>query len=222
MGIERPKAWFGADPGGVEKFGVALLRDTAGSTPHAFRARTKRCDWLVDVRADIAAAAIDAPLWWSSGKSGDRKADGYLRKTYKNPSGTVQATNSLRGAALIEGVMLAWRLREHLPELPITEAHPKALLKALISRGVGRDVAERFGLRSIEPGADHERDAIIAAVAAREGSVGDWDRDLTLDRAECRARPRCSPMGSGPLLVAESVCAATKYRVRNDKCIYMF
>lgn len=69
-------------------------------------------------------------------------------------AGVVQDVNSLRGACLVQGVMAALKLRELYPALPITEAHPKALRWLLPA------VAE-FSATS-----EHERDALLAAIAA--------------------------------------------------------
>ena len=73
---------------------------------------------------------IDCPMWWSSRGSSDRRADKWLRSRYHVGS-TVQPANSLRGAVLVQGMMLAWRVREAFANVPITEAHPKALRTAL-------------------------------------------------------------------------------------------
>ena len=198
--MTRPKAWFGADPGGANAFGVALLHDDATFDTHVVSCADEAVEWLIERKADISAAAIDAPLWWSSGKGGDRMADCYLRKTYKISAGTVQAMNSLRGAALVQGVMLAIRLRERLPPLSITEAHPKALLKALkidtaTSDQTWRDLVNLFGLRGDEPNTEHERDAVLAAVAAREGSADRCVRDLARDQLSSEQDPATVPWG---------------------------
>ena len=74
---------------------------------------------------------IDAPMWWSASRGGGRKADEKLRKRYGISSGTVQSVNSLKGAALIGGALLASRVRQEFPGTRITESHPKALLRAL-------------------------------------------------------------------------------------------
>jgi hypothetical protein len=118
------------------------------------------------------------------GQSSDRKADCFLRKRYRIPAGTVQTANSLRGAVLVQGVTLAIRLRERFRSLPITEAHPKALLRALNLPNSWLKLAERFGLEgdSPEPATEHERDALLAAIAAREGFLKRWPRNLASDR----------------------------------------
>jgi len=181
-------AWFGADPGGAEAFGVALLRPDGTFESAVVSCADDATKWLSRKAVTILAAGIDAPLWWSSGNSGDRAADRYLRKRFKLSGGAVQAANSLRGAVLIQGALLAMWLRRQSPKLPITEAHPKALLKALwpdLSKSgpPWEKIAKCFQLEGPEPDDDErkdKRDALLAAVAAREGSAGLWKCDLAL------------------------------------------
>ena len=127
------RLWVGADPGGKGAFGLAFV-DASGAV---------RCETVssVDEAVNTVTAmgkplglGIDAPMWWSAAEGGRRRADARLRKRYGISSGTVQSGNSLRGAALIGGALLASRLREAFPSLRITESHPKALLLALESR----------------------------------------------------------------------------------------
>jgi hypothetical protein len=73
--------------------------------------------------------------------------------------------------------MFVARMREHYPAIPITESHPKALLKACCS-GIWNSFAERFRIRC-EAAGEHGRDAVIGAVAAREGFTGRWPNDLS-------------------------------------------
>jgi len=92
----------------------------------------------------------------------------------------VQAVNSLRGAALVQAVMFINRIRAMFPEVPVTESHPKALLRALYAGGWDQFAARyRLPLNMVN---DHERDALMGAIAAREGFTGRWPRDLSLVR----------------------------------------
>ena len=93
----------------------------------------------------------------------------------------------MRGAALIGGALLASRLREAFPGLRITESHPKALLPAL--RLDETHFADRY---QIETGwcNEHERDAAVAAVYAREGFEGRWSTDLAKQRDRSEQNPR--------------------------------
>ena len=175
--------WIGADPGGAEAFGLAMLEDgcIVGT-------------WVVDCAADAAkvvrgrlkaapsGVGVDSPLWWSAGAGGGRKADEWLRSTYKIPSGTVQSSNSLRGAALVQGALFVHRLREIWPHVPVTESHPKALLRAMGSPSLGAVLAEYGVCTAVAVSSEHERDALLGAIAAREGFEGRWPRDLSRDR----------------------------------------
>lgn len=183
--------WVGADPGGSNTFGLAFL-DASGRL---------RCDTVSCV--DEAARrilregkprgmGIDAPMWWSSGKGGGRKADERIRRGYGISSGTVQSVNSLQGAALVAGAMLAFRIRQAYPRTAITESHPKALLKALGIDGPG--FASRFGIVATWNN-DHERDAAIAAVCAREGFSGYWATDLAAERHGSEQDPESHWLG---------------------------
>jgi predicted nuclease with RNAse H fold len=167
--------WYGADPGGDRRFGVAALEENGSF-------KTWLCSSVDEALTKIVrptSVGIDCPLWWSSGAGGGRRADGWLRMTYKIPSGTVQSANSLKGAVLIQGIVLAMKLRKSYPKVPITESHPKALLRAL-GLNDWTAISNCFSLHGPKPSTDHERDALIGAVAAREGSTRRWKLDLAL------------------------------------------
>jgi predicted nuclease with RNAse H fold len=183
------KIWIGADPGGLRNFGVAILRGDGSvhtfcvdCADHAIAGICER------VETAPAGVGVDAPLWWSSGNSGGRIADEWLRKKYCLKGGNVQAANSLRGAALIQGAMFVHRIRAKFPGVPVTETHPKAVLMA---RKMDADAfCQRFSVtRQSADGPDHERDAIVSAVAAREGFEGHWPNDLSLKRYESEMDP---------------------------------
>jgi predicted nuclease with RNAse H fold len=181
--------WIGADPGGSGCFGICLLyADGSAATANVSCADDAVVFVQDHLREKPEGAGVDAPLWWSSGPSGDRRADQWLRKRYGLADGEVQTANSLRGAALVQGVMFVARMREHYPGIPITESHPKALLKACCS-GSWKSFAERFRVRC-EPAGEHGRDAVIGAVAAREGFMGRWPNDLSEYRVAGEQDPK--------------------------------
>jgi hypothetical protein len=141
-------------------------------------------EWLNE---EPVVAGIDSPMWWSAGSSGDRLADQWLLRTYGLRSGTVQAANSLRDAALVQAAVFAEGLRKRYPGLLISETHPKALLLAFkLSEG---QFLDRYGY-SQAARLEHERDVIISSVAAREGFSGRWPRDLALDRLPAEQDPK--------------------------------
>ena len=152
--------WFGADPGGNGNFGVAILRDDGSYSTicvdcadHAVARMSERPDGI----------GIDCPLWWSSARSSDRLADKWLR-TRGVPSGTVQTANSLRGAALVQGAMFALRARQRYSGVPVTEAHPKALLRVMgLHKRPWSAVAAKFGLSGDQPPSEHECDAVFGS-----------------------------------------------------------
>jgi hypothetical protein len=109
-----------------------------------------------------------------------------------SPPETVQTPNSLRGAVLVQGMMFAFRARERYgAAVPITEAHPKALLRMMgLHKSSWDSIATKFSLIGKEPPSEHERDAILASVAARNGVKGAWTHDLSLVRDERELDPK--------------------------------
>ena len=178
--------WVGADPGGKGNFGIAILTDDGQSHISCVNCADEAIAFVQGhVDRMPYGVGVDAPLWWSSGRSGDRLADQWLRTRYKLTSG-VLAANSLQGAALIQGAMFVKRMREIYPGVPVTESHPKVLLKVL-AHDDWKSFADRFGL--IGTPEVHERDAIIAAISAREGFRERWLHDLSIKRLPSEQDP---------------------------------
>lgn len=175
--------WVGADPGGKNAFGLAFLDAKGQFSTHCVSSSEEAIGLL---SFEPSGIGIDAPMWWSSGRSGDRRADQWLRKQYRIRSGTVQTANSLRGAAVVQGVLFAERARQLFRGVPITEAHPKAVLIAL-SLGWA-DFCSKFSIEGVIED-EHRRDAVVAAVAAREGFEKRWTIDLSANRHECEQDP---------------------------------
>ncbi len=178
--------WVGADPGGKDSFGLAFL-DVAGALCCTSVSSVDEAAESIIAKGKPLGLGIDAPMWWSTRRGGGREADEKIRKGYNIPSGTVQSANSLRGAALVGGAMLAFRVRQEFPGTRITESHPKALLQALKLDGLA--FAKRFEV-DIGWNNEHERDASVAAVCAREGFEGRWRTDLALQRHNSEQDPR--------------------------------
>ena len=175
--------WLGADPGGRGAFGAAVVQGASVTTALVSCVDEAVAFFRHVVGSAVpAAAGIDAPLWWSSRPSGARKVDVLLRRRYGLSGGAVQGPNSLRGAAVVQAPILVARLREWQPAIAITEAHPKAVLVGVFGGTFSR-FADALGL-SGEAATEHERDAVVGAVAAREGhsATGSWRHDLSVDR----------------------------------------
>jgi len=186
---EDEAIWVGADPGGKGNFGIAILTDDGQSHISCVNCADEAIAFVQGyIDRMPSGVGVDAPLWWSSGRSGDRLVDQWLRKRYKLTGGEVQTANSLRGAALIQGVMFIQRMRENYPTVPVTESHPKALLKTQ-TQGDWEAFASRFRLKAVTAN-DHERDALIAAISAREGFQGRWPHNLSINRLTAEQDPR--------------------------------
>jgi hypothetical protein len=91
------------------------------------------------------------------------------------PGGTVNSVNSLHGACLIQGILVAMMCQQKAAKgIPITEAHPKALLwlvgKATSKRPTAdiamSDLGEYVVGSRVQGASDHERDAVLGAVTA--------------------------------------------------------
>ena len=181
----KDSVWIGADPGGKKNFGLAILKSNGSAHTYCVDFVDQAIELVIqhvhDVHATPAGVGVDAPLWWSSGRSSGRQADEWLRDRYGLSGGQVQSANSLRGAALVQGAMFVQRMREQFPDVGVTEAHPKAVLKALgISWGA---FTKRFSVTvEVKDEQKHERDAVISAVAAREGFERRWPNDLSIGR----------------------------------------
>jgi predicted nuclease with RNAse H fold len=184
MGGHRMKrrAWVGIDPGGAHAFGVAIIDEDGEVATSCVSYADQAVDKITVLPLGVG---VDAPLWWSSGPSAEREADRWIRRTYGIAAGTVQTPNSLRGAALVQGAMFVERLREKFPGVPVTETHPKAVAIAL----GGWESARLAGLGCRADLGEHERDAYLSAICAREGFSGRWTSDLSTMRSSNEQDP---------------------------------
>jgi predicted nuclease with RNAse H fold len=161
----------GFDPGGKNAFGWAVLSYTdnqltflasgiCSNARDSLRAADGKCP------SHPIAVGIDAPLVWS--ESGDRQCDQKVRSlvisrtaaTRKRVSSSVSHVNSLRGACLVQGILIAAFSGRKWPSARITEAHPKALRWIFPDLPLPRSCPEGLKER------DHELDAVIAAYTA--------------------------------------------------------
>lgn len=176
----------GFDPGGSKKFGWCLCENSS-ELPLVIRATgivsaadSAKCETLRAVQKNdgkLVALGIDAPLFWNP--SGGRKTDACLRKLVRAKGGetaTIMAVNSLPGACVVQGTMLAMLFRNENSAIPITEAHPKAMLmmwnhdaKEITLEDLSKGQSPWFdisGLSLKKARNDHIRDAALAALAA--------------------------------------------------------
>jgi len=203
---------LGFDPGGIGQFGWAVCeyKDTlplpivqTGISDHADGAVVAAFQ-AAGAPGTVCAAGIDAPLFWVA--SGTRRADEVLRSALRrkgapSPSGTVQEINSLRGACLVQGILAALLLRRRVPELRVSEAHPKALLwlLAVASSQMHPRQIMLADLRSYITGSagtsEHERDACLGILSAwaMVSAAGGWS-DLLVEETQ-HILPVPKPLG---------------------------
>ena len=159
------RIFLGFDPGGAMSFGwCALVTSDSAQSP---RLETGICstanDAFLAASASIqdkpSAIGVNAPMYWSTGM--ERMADQILRGrvlSLGGKSGTISPVNSLNGACLAQGVMVATLCREHWPAVPVIESHPEALLLTCPE-------AKLF-LSERDFNNGHERNAALAAYTA--------------------------------------------------------
>ena len=177
---------LGFDPGGKQgrgHFGWSICQVARGileppaavqvGVAHdALEARESVLGALPD-NATVLSAGIDAPLFW--GNRGYRHVDEVLKRSLAAVANSVCHINGMRGACLIQGVVLAHHLRGRWPGLEITECHPRVLNHLLTL--AGQDPWEQHLMANIraDPGG-HKRDATRAAISAwaMVENLNDW------------------------------------------------
>ena len=158
---------LGFDPGGANNYGWSICKIDncslsiykTGVASHALEV-IRTVSSRLPSNARVLAVGIDAPMFWSG--AGNRKVDRIVREALRrrgHPTESVLEVNSLWGACLVQGILLGSYLHQEF-NVPITEAHPKALLWLLCA-------AESAQLTQLTNGrSEHERDAVLAAFAA--------------------------------------------------------
>jgi len=159
--------FVGFDPGGANALAWAVLE---ASESAVLRLRTGLAADPAEAMRDLAKVlqgqtpaglGIDAPLVWSKGRERvvDRVLRAHVRAAKGKPS-TVMHVNSLQGACVAQGVILAHLCAARWPQALLTESHPKALAPLPAWLLPVRQRPELAG-RS-----EHERDAALCAGAA--------------------------------------------------------
>ena len=167
--------------------------------------------WLSNACADgtIVGAGVDTLTEWSSGASGFRSADRWLRKAYPEVRNSVMSPNSILSSMTVSGAafltLLAPRFRTD--GSMVTEAHPKVCYHALTgarhawatdSARMTKWLTDELSIElpgALTDGGDDIFDAGLAVLAALRGANRGWTLDLhALDSADGEARVRfCGP-----------------------------
>ena len=200
---------IGYDPGGDKHHGLTRLVLKNGSIHEGTTKTLDNAEQVIKIAQEqrsLVAVGVDTLTCWSTGKSGWRPADRWLRQKYREVRKSIVSPNGLYGSMILNGMALLVSLRNQRPDLFITETHPKVLFwflkrekydyenkKALMDK----TLVTNLGVR-ISPANNHEWDSAISAFAALQSVMGIWKHDL-----------HEMPMAGEERLV--SPCGATHY-----------
>lgn len=179
----------GYDPGGNNAHGLAIARFRSGKCKEACIETHRNAESVIDRLegvGQLSAIGIDTLAAWSTGDSGWRVADLWLRHTYKKVHSSVVSPNGLYGSMGLNGMAVLRSLRQKYPDLMVTETHPKVLYWALSqtkykyaeSQSVmDAALSDWLGVK-VETKNDHEWDAVVSVLASFKGVSGQWRHDL--------------------------------------------
>lgn len=186
--------YFGYDPGGNDRHGVAAL-DVQGGKPVSVTTALvgtveMAIQWFSARSGSPVAIGVDTLTCWSTGPAGWRPANRWLREQYPQIRQSVAAPNSLYGSMSLNGMMVLLALRGMAPHVMITETHPKVIYWYLrhepydfvASRtAMVEALAEELDLDldlDLALASDHQWDAALSALTAFRGFSGQWHRNL--------------------------------------------
>jgi len=180
---------LGYDPGGNNGHGLASLVVRNGmvlDVQTRTLATSEEVTRFAVERRNVVGLGADTLTCWSTGQSGWRPAERWLREQYPSLRRAITSPNALNGSMLVNGMAVLLTLRDRLPSLAVCEAHPRLLYWSL--------VGEPYDYRNARPKMDqvlgnllsvpmttangHEWDAAMAAYATLQGLTGQWSTDL--------------------------------------------
>lgn len=200
---------IGYDPGGNKHHGLTRLVIENGSIREGTTQSLDNVGQVIKIaqeESSLIAVGVDTLTCWSTGASGWRPADLWLKQKYREIQNSIISPNGLYGSMALNGMALLVSLRNQRPELFITETHPKVLFWFLEREKydyenkknlMDKTLMNNLGVR-ISPANNHEWDSAISAFVALQSVKGIWKHDL-----------HEMPMASEERLV--SPCGATHY-----------
>jgi hypothetical protein len=174
---------IGYDPGGNGGHGVAELvihENKAIRLTTRTVVTVEEVVCFLDRQPSLAALGVDTLTCWSTGPSGWRPADRWLRVQYPMVKNCVVSPNSLFGSMGLNGMAVVMAAKQRFPDLFITETHPKVLYWALaratydydgLKEAMDTALTSRLNIE-VNINTEHEWDAAISAFAAFKGSKG--------------------------------------------------
>ena len=178
----------GYDPGGNCKHGLAQATVRDG---RIVSVNTETLPNVEKVLASIPKGqplglGIDTLTCWSTGPSGWRPADRWLRCQYREVEKKIVAPAALFGAMSVNGMALLVAVRQAFPGIFVTETHPKVLYHALFrepydfdgNKSAMTEHLNQLLAVDVAPQNEHEWDAAISIHAVVNGLKGSWEQDL--------------------------------------------
>jgi hypothetical protein len=198
---------LGYDPGGNKLHGVAVIAVSDGVVTKVNTLCCKTAEdvlQLADGIEDLIGVGVDTLSCWSTGQSGWRSADLWLRKKYDSIRKSIVSPNGLYGSMCLNGMSVLISLRQKKKSIPITETHPKVLFWALTRQkydyeknalGMDAKLSEWLDAK-VCTSTDHEWDAAVSGYASINGIAGIWTHDLLkeLELGQARIVSPCGPV----------------------------
>lgn len=186
----------GYDPGGNKKHGLAFFKVVKGKIISCETDTYETAEAVIRKIActdNLLALGLDTLVAWSTGESGWRPADLWLRDKYKDVMASIVSPNGLYGSMGLNGMAVLLEARKAHPEVYITETHPKILNyywkgpkynytenKAKMDDVLcERIIGCKFDIKN-----DHEWDAAASAFAAFCGKTETWTHDLLKEKSK--------------------------------------
>src|SRR4030042_857330 len=180
---------IGYDPGGNGYHGFAVLHISSGKVKNVNSSIHETAEDVIrDIKnqGKLLAAGIDTLTCLSTGSSGWRPADRWLRKKYKDVRNRIVSPNGLYGSMGLNGQSKLISLRQSQPDLLITETHPKVIYRHLTGNkytyqnasGEMDELLSNLLEIPVSTETDHEWDAIISAYSAFRSLKKEWSLDL--------------------------------------------
>ncbi|WP_444926998.1 hypothetical protein ACJJI4_02990 [Microbulbifer sp. TRSA002] len=194
---------LGYDPGGNGVHGVALATINDNQILDLEIQTLSTAEDVIKFASQattVDVLAIDTLTIWSTGLSGWRPADRWLKQRYRKITHSIASANSLFGSMGLNGMSVMSELRKKNPNIRITETHPKVLYFELAgdkydykfsSHSMNAFVSDLLGVR-INTANDHEWDAVVSVYAAIMGYSGQWPtnlHDLATENTERLVKP---------------------------------
>lgn len=127
----------GYDPGGNGRHGLAILLVRDGAPVEL---ETLTLETAEDVASRLESLGVliglgvDTLTCWSTGPSGWRPADRWLRHRYPEVENSVASPNSLLGSMGLGGMAVLIATRQTHTSTTVTETHPKVLCWHLLGK----------------------------------------------------------------------------------------